>query len=452
MNYEMTSFLIPMDCLASCAYRAFIFCRGDAMPRPQKPFVTPRRRDSKTFQITINPASGLPEKVCRNWRRKSFQDLPDELSQYRNPKTKAAAEAGAFALIQHLGKTLEENNLRKASNDNITVGEWVEIFTKIETSPRTGRNAEKNRPYSPGTLGTYSDYFAHIKDDPLAAIKMSEIEEEDITGFSSRLSLAKKKSGELLGGTRTFAGVIIFIRMAFKEYQRKHKRWLNPFQDLDPPKHQSKERDALPEDEVLKLFAPEVLKDAMELAVCACMFLSGLRQAEIAALKPECLDWHTPKITVKNAWQDYDKKDRVFGPAKSKKERDAPFDPILQQAIKKIWEENGRHEYVFCHPDGRFLKPNWIERRFPKWLERAGIELKGRKIVPHSARHSLASLLEARGVSLRYIQELLGHSDLKTTKCYLHSTGKTIRDIGQKITEAREQKESEQKVVEFRVS
>jgi site-specific recombinase XerD len=63
--------------------------------------------------------------------------------------------------------------------------------------------------------------------------------------------------------------------------------------------------------------------------------------------------------------------------------------------------------------------------------------------------------LEARGVSLRYIQELLGHSDLKTTKIYLHSTEKTIRDIGMKITEAREKAEQIQKknnIVNFNAS
>jgi site-specific recombinase XerD len=65
-------------------------------------------------------------------------------------------------------------------------------------------------------------------------------------------------------------------------------------------------------------------------------------------------------------------------------------------------------------------------------------------------------MLEEKGVSLRYIQEFLGHSDLKTTKKYLHSTEKTIRDIGIKITEAREkaqqEQKEEQKVLNFKIS
>jgi integrase len=155
---------------------------------------------------------------------------------------------------------------------------------------------------------------------------------------------------------------------------------------------------------------------------------------------------------VKNAWQNFDRKTRVLGPPKRKRERDAPFDPVLQEAIKKLWEENGKYEFVFSYKNGTTPGPSWIQGRFMKWLKRAGIEPGGRKITPHSSRHSLASLLEAKGVSLRYIQELLGHSDLKTTKIYLHSTEKTIREIGQKISEAREKKEAEQKVIPFKVS
>ena len=253
-----------------------------------------------------------------------------------------------------------------------------------------------------------------------------------------------------MGGTRTFAGVIGLIRMTFKEYQRRNRKWINPFQYIDSPVYRKKKRDALSEEEIFKLFSPGVFQRTIELAICSAMFLSGLRRSEISALKPEDLDWYTPKITVKRAWQNFDSKKRVLVPPKGKRERDAPFDPILQEAIKKLWEENGKHEFVFCWKNGMVIGPAWIYHNFKKWLQRAGIELNGREIVPHSSRHSLASLLEEKGVSLRYIQELLGHSDLQTTKGYLHSTEKTIRDIGKKISDVMGKDES--KIVQIKIS
>ena len=403
------------------------------MPRSQKPFIVSKRKDAKTFFLTLNSTSGLPERVCGEWNRKSFQNLPPDLMLHSSPKTRAAAEAGALVLIAYLKKKLDDGNVQRLSKDDITVGAWIEKFTSIDTSPRTGLNASKNRPYSLDTISGYKSYFdCHIKDDPLTKIKMTEVEEEDVLEFISRLSI-KKNGNKSMGGTRTFAGVIIFIRMTFKEYQRRNRKWFNPFEYMYPPRQNSETRDALPEDEVLKFFEHGVLKTPMEMAVCSAMFLSGLRRSEVFALKPEDLDWHTPKIIVCRAWQNFDSRKRALGPPKGKRSRIAPFDKVLQKAIEKLWAENGKHEFVFSYKDGTTPGPSWIYGHFKKWLELAKIELKGRKIVPHSSRHSLASILEERGVSLRYIQDLLGHVNLKTTKIYLHSTEKTIREIGVKI-------------------
>jgi len=420
------------------------------MAKLAEPYTIHKRNDSDTYQITLNPSSGLLKRVCDEWKRRSFQNFPDTLTIHRYPKSKLAAKAGAYALIQYLKKKQDEGNARRIVTLDISVGEWIEKFTKIETSPRTGINASKNRPYSLNTLDAYkTNYICHIKDDPICKLKMSEVEEEDILEYITRLSVkkfikiknGKEIHGKEIGGSRTFESVIIFMRMTFNDYQKKAKRWFNPFQYLEPPKSNKVPPDALPEDEIIKLFAPGVLKDTMELAVCAVMFLAGLRRAEISALRPKDLDWHTPKITVCQSWQRIVSKNKVLGPTKGKKTRTAPFDPILQEAIRKLWAENGQHDYVFCNKSGKELGGSWIRSRFPKWLKAAGIELKGRRIVPHSSRHSLASLLEERGVSIRYIQELLGHSDLKTTLIYLHSTEKSFRDIGLKITEAMENKE-----------
>jgi hypothetical protein len=50
---------------------------------------------------------------------------------------------------------------------SLFVGKKYEKFTNIETGLRTGRNAAKNRSYSPGMLDAYKIYFnAHIKDEP----------------------------------------------------------------------------------------------------------------------------------------------------------------------------------------------------------------------------------------------------------------------------------------------
>jgi integrase/recombinase XerD len=315
----------------------------------------------------------------------------------------------------------------------------------METSPRTGINNTRGKPPSVSTFTGYKKFYVnHIKGDPICDLKMAEVEEEDIFEYNSRLAVKKvHKRDYLIGGTKTFAATVSFMRTAFNTFQRSNRKWHNPYVGIDKVSYKSVPRDALEEEEMLALFGPGVLLSVMELAVCACMFLAGLRRAEVFALRPEDLDWKTQVIKVRRAWQNFDYKDRVMGPTKGKKERRAPFDPVLQAAIKKLWEENGQHEYVFTFK-GRVTRrgtvipakppgPSWIKGRFKKWLARAGIELNGRDIVPHSSRHTLATLLADRGESIKHIQELLGHSDWKTTGNYIHVTGKAIRSMGAKI-------------------
>jgi len=327
----------------------------------------------------------------------------------------------------------------------------------MTTSPRTGINAAENRPYSVATLKGYKKEFdLHIKNDPFCKLKMLEVEEEDALEFTTRMSVKKLKRGVAMGGTRTFVKVMKFVRMAFTSFGKKRSsyRWINPFQYMKAPKYKSPERAYLTEEEMLMFFNPGVLRDAMELCVCSALYLAGLRRAEVFALKPEDLDWAASKINLCRAWQNFDTADRVLGPLKEKKPREAPFDPILQEAIKKLWEKNGKHEFVFSYKNGETPKHVWLKKHFRQWIERAGIKLNGRDITPHSSRHSLASLLEKRDVPLRYIQEMLGHSTLKTTKIYLHTPDNVIREMGAKLIEARKEQGEGKKenIVEFKAS
>jgi site-specific recombinase XerD len=88
---------------------------------------------------------------------------------------------------------------------------------------------------------------------------------------------------------------------------------------------------------------------------------------------------------------------------------------------------------VFCNAKGKLPGDKYIQRWLPRWIVAAGIDLGGREIVPHGSRHSLATALEGNGVPLRQIQDMLGHSALKTTYRYLHETADHINKMGKKI-------------------
>lgn len=74
-------------------------------------------------------------------------------------------------------------------------------------------------------------------------------------------------------------------------------------------------------------------------------------------------------------------------------------------------------DYIYVNELGELVRPNFITQNFAIVL--ANNKLK--KIRFHDLRHSCASLLYAHGVSLKEIQEWLGHSDISTTSnIYTH--------------------------------
>lgn len=104
----------------------------------------------------------------------------------------------------------------------------------------------------------------------------------------------------------------------------------------------------------------------------------------------------------------------------------APFERLLRK-VKQQQEINRQVcgscycndylEYVNVNAIGELMKPNFIIQHFEILLAKNKLK----KIRFHDLRHSCASLLYANGVSLKEIQEWLGHSDISTTSnIYTH--------------------------------
>jgi len=406
------------------------------MAKPLGDFSLKRRsKTNRAFVLSINPQSGLPLSVCQEWQRRSFSCLPPELSEFRNPKSKAAAERGAGALIDLLREDLEIGVSRKL-NAPLPIGKWLERFTSLENNPRAERLVSGGLPYSPETIEVYRLYFGrYIKDDPFLKVDINAVDVPSTRAFIARIGMKRTKDGRELAGTRAFEITVKFVRMSFKEYWEDNQGWRNPFDRIKPPKcARGRRRDVLREEEILKLFMPGVITDPLERAVAVAMFWAGLRRSEIFALKTEDLDWRTPKLNINHAWKNFaNVKKRTLGDPKWHKCREAPFPEELRSAIKALQEVYGIHEFVFCKKDGSIPHGKWITKRLPVWMKKAGIDTAGRRIVPHSARHSLASCLESTGVPLRYIQDMLGHTSMKTTVGYLHTPEGKINEIMRKI-------------------
>jgi len=406
------------------------------MAKPLGAFSVKRRsKTNRAFVVSVNSASGLPLEVCAKWQRRSFSCLPPGLSEFRNPKSRAAAEMGAMALIDLLRDDLSLANSGRR-NAPLPTGKWLARFTSLENNPRAERLVSGGLPYSPGTIDMYRIYFnRYISDDPFLGMDINAVDVPTTRAFIARIGMKRTKDGRELAGTRTFEITVNFVRMAFREYWEDHQGWANPFDRIKPPKRiAGRRRDVLQESEILGLFMPGVITDPLERAVAVAMFWAGLRRSEIFALKTADLDWRTPKLNINRAWKRFGSaKKRTLGDPKWHKLREAPFPEELQSAIKALQEARGIHEFVFCKKDGSIPHGKWILDRLPVWMEKAGIDTAGRRIVPHSARHSLASCLESAGVPLRYIRDMLGHTSMKTTVGYLHTPEGKINEIMRKI-------------------
>jgi integrase len=155
----------------------------------------------------------------------------------------------------------------------------------------------------------------------------------------------------------------------------------------------------------------------------------GLRRSEIVGLRWESIDFKANTITIEHTVTTgtVDGVRVVIADDTTKTRsslRTLPLTPVLRAKLLAVQAEQEEHrklcgrsynkdesKYIYTDALGNRIKPDYLSSQFPVFLERKGF----RHIRFHDLRHSCASLLLANGVSLKQIQDWLGHSTFKTT-------------------------------------
>lgn len=149
---------------------------------------------------------------------------------------------------------------------------------------------------------------------------------------------------------------------------------------------------------------------------------SGMRISEICDIKMDDVDWHRSSITVTGKGD----KTRVIPVKPHVLYGDRH--PSLNNYIKHHRQKTSK-EFLFTWTYSR-ITPKVFREHFKIVCRKAGVSW----LHPHSLRHYYATMLLRNNVSVRVVQEILGHSDIKTTGRYLHIVEADIYSAIQKST------------------
>ena len=176
-------------------------------------------------------------------------------------------------------------------------------------------------------------------------------------------------------------------------------------------------------------------------------FATGMRKGELLALKWEDIDddvIHVRRSTqiVAHIQEDGERnrKREVWDTKTVAGTRDIPLLETTSQMLKELKHKQKVYlfskglpqtEYVFVNSNGNLISSSNLDASYTALLCRAGIPHK--KF--HAIRHTFATEAIRRGVPVKDLQVLLGHTDIATTYIYVHATEETKRSAIERIGE-----------------
>ena len=311
-----------------------------------------------------------------------------------------------------------EEGISQSKDITITtlMNKWLFQIKKNEIKPSSFQSYE----------GTFRNY---IKDSDIANVKVHDAKSIQIQEYYNNLGKNKsysqiKKLHKLL---KQF-----FIYAEKEGYIAK-----NPCNNITIPNKknevQSDTIEYFGEDEIKQL--KKAFKNNKFYNLILFALGTGLRQGELLALKWENVNLKEKYIEVKESV----KKVYIFDDDGNKTLKTIYQKPKTKNSVRKVdlpnkivdllSNMNNNTTFVFEDENGNPYSAKTLFGNWKKVLNDNNIPYK--KF--HSLRHTYATMLLTKGVDLKTVQDLMGHSDITITQIYLHVLPKTKSDAVNKL-------------------
>lgn len=300
--------------------------------------------------------------------------------------------------VWHIPDT-EENRVRF----NISIAEGKSALSQIQEVNQLvlQRFIEQIqlKGYSQNTLKTYRNefgiYLCYIK-----AIEAQNCTLEDIREYILYCINTLKLS------EATLHSRINAIKFYYEQVLKRERFLL----EIPRPKKALKLPKVIAPADIKKLFdATPNLKHNTMLKLC---YGLGLRVSEIVNLKIKDIDSKAMQVFIERA--------------KGKKDRYVNLPESILPQLRTYFIAYKPLVYLFEGQYGGQYSSRSAQQVFKNALLKAKIN---KTVGIHSLRHSFATHLLEQGTDIRFIQELLGHNDIKTTFIYTEVSNKSLRKI-----------------------
>lgn len=153
-------------------------------------------------------------------------------------------------------------------------------------------------------------------------------------------------------------------------------------------------------------------------AMLELVYATGIRVSELIGLTVNSINWQVGYLVAMG---------------KGEKERIVPVGRTAYDRVKRYLEgarplllRGGDSDSLFLNRSGKGMTRQGFWKIVKKYAAKAGL---GKRVHPHTFRHSFASHLLEGGADLRSVQIMLGHADISTTQIYTHVTRERLKEI-----------------------